>query len=44
MSCNEFNTVEQLILHAVENIGRTSAVDPMHDTPSWGASRWTEIK
>jgi len=29
MSFNESNTVEQMILDAVENLGRTTAVEPM---------------
>ena len=50
MSFNESNTVEQMILDAVENLGRTAAVEPMHDKPpgaSLGAefkpSRWTYV-
>jgi len=35
MSFTESNTVE--------NLGRTT-VEPKHDTPGWGASRWAEIK
>src|ERR1035437_6639446 len=38
MSFNESNTVEQMILDAVENLGRTAAAEPMHDAPGWGAS------
>jgi type I restriction enzyme R subunit len=38
MSFNESNTVEQMILDALENLGRTAAVEPMHDAPGWGAS------
>jgi hypothetical protein len=37
MSFNESNTVEQMILNAVENLGRTAAVEPMHDAPDSGA-------
>lgn len=44
MSFNESNTVEQMILDAVENLGHTAAVEPMHDKPGWGASRRAEIK
>jgi type I restriction enzyme R subunit len=43
MSFNESNTVEQMILDAVENLGRTSAVEPMHDKPP-GASLGDEFK
>ena len=38
MSFNESNTVEQMILDAVENLGRTIAAEPMHDAPGWAAS------
>jgi type I restriction enzyme, R subunit len=44
MSFNESNTVEQMILDAVENLGRTTAVEPMHDAPGWGASLGAEFK
>jgi hypothetical protein len=45
MSFNESNTVEQMILDAVENLGRTTAVVPLRESPpGWGASRWAEIK
>ena len=37
MSFNESNTVEQMILDAVENLGRTTAVEPMHETPPGGS-------
>ena len=37
MSFNESNTVEQMILDAVENLGCTSSAVPMHDKPP-GAS------
>ena len=37
MSFNESNTVEQMILDAVENLDRTTAAEPMH-APGWGAS------
>jgi hypothetical protein len=37
MSFDESNTVEQMILDAVENLGRTIALEPMHDKPP-GAS------
>ena len=43
MSFNESNTVEQMILDAVENLGRTTAVEPMHETPP-GGSLGSEIK
>ena len=43
MSFNESNTVEQMILDAVENLGRTNAVEPMHDQPP-GASLGKEFK
>jgi type I restriction enzyme R subunit len=43
MSFNESNTVEQMILDAVENLGRTTAVEPMHDKPP-GASLGAEFK
>ena len=43
MSFNESNTVEQMILDAVENLGRTAAVEPMHDAPP-GASLGSEFK
>ena len=43
MSFNESNTVEQMILDAVENLGRTTAVEPMHDAPL-GASLGDEFK
>ena len=43
MSFNESNTVEQMILDAVENLGRTTAVEPMHDAPP-GASLGGEFK
>src|ERR1043166_7399397 len=50
MSFNESNTVEQMILDAVENLGHTSAVEPLHDQPrgaSLGAeftpSRWRYV-
>ncbi len=43
MSFNESNTVEQMILDAVENLGRTTAVEPMHDAPP-GASLGSEFK
>ena len=43
MSFNESNTVEQMILDAVENLGRTNAVEPMHDAPP-GASLGSEFK
>jgi len=43
MSFNESNTVEQMILDAVENLGRTTAVEPMHDAPP-GASLGDEFK
>ena len=44
MRFNESNTVEQMILDAVETLGRTSAVEPMHDAPGWGASLGGEFK
>ena len=37
MSFNESNTVEQMILDAVENLGRTAASEPMHDASGWGS-------
>jgi type I restriction enzyme R subunit len=40
----EANTVEQMILDAVENLGRTTAAEPMHDAPGWGASLGGEFK
>jgi hypothetical protein len=43
MSFNESNTVEQMILNAVENLARTTAVEPMHDAPP-GASLGAEFK
>ena len=43
MSFNESNTVEQMILDAVENLVRTIAVEPMHDKPP-GASLGDEFK
>ena len=43
MSFNESNTVEQMILDAVENLGRTTAVEPLHDAPP-GASLGSEFK
>ena len=43
MSFNEYNTVEQMILDAVENLGRTSSVEPMYDNPP-GASLGGEFK
>jgi type I restriction enzyme R subunit len=42
-SFNESNTVEKMILDAVENLGRTIAVEPMHDKPP-GASLGDEFK
>jgi type I restriction enzyme R subunit len=44
MSFNESNTVEQMILDVVENLGRTTAAEPMHDAPGWGASLGAEFK
>jgi type I restriction enzyme R subunit len=48
MSFNESNTVEQMILDAVESLGRTTAVEPMHESGAGGSlgsefkpSRWT---
>ena len=43
-SFNESNTVEHMILDAVENLGRTTAAEPMHDAPGWGASLGAEFK
>ena len=42
-SFNESNTVEQMILDAVENLGRTIAVEPMHDKPP-GASLGGDLR
>jgi type I restriction enzyme R subunit len=44
MSFNESNSVEQMILDAVENLGRTTVADPMRETPGWGASLGGELK
>jgi hypothetical protein len=38
MSFNESNTIEQMILDAVENLGRTTAAAPTHD-PILGVSK-----
>src|SRR6184192_741543 len=50
MSFNESNTVEQMILDAVENLGRTTDVEPMHDKPPGASlggeftpSRWSYV-
>ena len=50
MSFNESNTVEQMILDAVESLGRTTAVEPMHEPGAGGSlgsefkpSRWTYV-
>ena len=37
MSFNESNTVEQMILDAVENLGRTTAAEPMHEQGAVGS-------
>ena len=52
-SFNESNTVEQMILDAVENLGRTTAVEPMHEPGAGGSlggdmagatlHRWTYV-
>src|SRR5258708_4370122 len=44
MSFNESNTVEQMILDAVENLGRTTAPEAIHERPGWGASLGGEFK
>ena len=50
MSFNESNTVEQMILDAVENLGSTIAVEPMHEPGAGGSlgaefnpSRWAYV-
>jgi hypothetical protein len=40
MSFNESNTIKQMILDAVENLGRTTAVAPMHKTHSCWESKF----
>lgn len=44
MSFNEANTVERMILEAVENLGRSSHAEPMHDAPGWGGSIGDEFR
>jgi hypothetical protein len=36
MSFNGSNTVEQMIIDAVENLGLSTAVEPTHAAPAWG--------
>jgi type I restriction enzyme R subunit len=44
MSFNESNTVEQMILDAVENLGRTTGGMLIHDAPGWGGSLSGEFR
>ncbi|MHB8523947.1 MAG: hypothetical protein ACYDH9_24755 [Limisphaerales bacterium] len=39
MSFNESNTVEQMILDALESLGRTTAAEPMQDAPGLPAPK-----
>ena len=51
MSFNESNTVERMILEAVESLRGASQVEPMREAPGWGPSigdalrpaRWTYV-
>jgi type I restriction enzyme R subunit len=45
MSFNESNTVEQMILDAVENLGRTTVVESLRESPpGWGGSLGGDLR
>jgi type I restriction enzyme, R subunit len=44
MSFNESNTVERMILDAVESLGRPSRAEPASEIPGWGPSIGDELR
>jgi len=44
MNFNEANTVQRMILGAVESPGGSARAEPMRETPGWGPSIGDELR